>query len=61
MYHFLCNENVKPKVTGLEASNIILMKLLHAIIEQIVYGHHTVSDDRIIQSGADAMFKSLAG
>lgn len=59
MYHFLCNENVKLKVTDIEASNIILMGLLDAIIEQIVFANHEVSDDRIIQAGVDAIFKFM--
>jgi AcrR family transcriptional regulator len=61
MYHFLSNENVKLKVTDLEACNIILMGLLDVIVEQIVFGDHTVSDERILQVGVDAMFKFLAG
>jgi AcrR family transcriptional regulator len=61
MYRFLCNENTKVKVTDLKASNVILMGLLDAIIEQIMFGDHAVSDDRIIQAGVDAMYNFLVG
>jgi AcrR family transcriptional regulator len=61
MAHFLSNEKIELKVEDLEASSIILMGLLDVIVEQIVFGDYTISDDRILHAGIDAMLRLLAG
>ena len=61
MAHFLSNKKIEPKVEDLEASSIILMGLLDVVVEQIAFGEHIVSDDRVFQAGVDAMFRLLEG
>lgn len=61
MIHFLSNGKIELKVDDLEASSIILMGLFDVIVEQIVFGDHMVSDDRILHAGVDAMLRLLEG
>lgn len=61
MTHFLSNGKIEFKVDDLEAFSIILMGLLDVIVEQIVFSDHTVSDDRILHAGVDAMLRLLEG
>ena len=58
MYDFLSREK-KLNVKDTEASIIIVMGLIDVIIEQVVFGDHMISDERIIEEGINAFLKYL--
>ncbi len=58
MYDFL-SSGKKLNIKDMEASSVIVMGLIDVIIEQVVFGDHTVSDDRIIEEGINAFMKYL--
>ena len=58
-YRFLCDEQIKAKVSDPNAASFILRGILDTVIEQIVFGDHAISDERIVQVGIDAMFDFL--
>lgn len=56
-YFYLYKDYIKTE--DLEAASIVIFSLIDSVVDQVVFGNHTIDKERILQAGVDNVYKYL--